>query len=478
MDGSYADEKAVPRHIDQIHAIEASIDPKVESRLVTKLDICIMPLVTLIFLMNFLDRSAVGNANVAGLSKDLHLSAAKYEYNIGLMLFYIIYIIVEPGSNLMLKKFGGRWLSVLVVAFGIITIATAFMKTFAHFMVLRALLGAAEGGVLPGIAFLLSKFYRRHELVLTLARSGGLLAGALVEGSPIGSVVGWRKIFLVEGIITTGVGFVSWFVIPTSPETAAFLSADEKALAVHRLTSEHIGISRGEKSTGKGVSRGFASLMTWGCAIGYAFINIPVQGTSIFLPTVIRTLGKFTTVQVQLRSVPPYVLATFWSIFISYMCMKTRRHGLYIMFSVSFSVIGYIIFVASTNSAVLYFACFLTYTGAVPNGPIFLAWATANSSPETARAITSAIVPAFGTVGSIAATWAYLPSTAPRFKPGNSLNVGATVGAFCVAGLLILYTKWENKQREAGKRDHRLEGLSESEIEVLGSRHPEFRYLS
>lgn len=81
------------------------------------------------------------------------------------------------------------------------------------------MLGCAEGGVLPGIAFLLSKFYRRHELVfrisffLALGPSlsgafGGLLAGGLIGGSPIGSVVGWRKIFLVEGIITT----VSWSV--------------------------------------------------------------------------------------------------------------------------------------------------------------------------------------------------------------------------------------------------------------------------
>ncbi|KAK4700507.1 hypothetical protein P7C70_g5737, partial [Phenoliferia sp. Uapishka_3] len=112
------------------------------------------------------------------------------------------------------------------------------------------------------------------------------------------------------------------------------------------------------------------------------------------------------------------------------------------------------------------------------SGPVFLAWATANSSPETSRAITSAIVPAVGTLGSITATWAYLPSTSPRFLAGNALNVGATTGAFCVAALLVFYTKWENKQREGGKRDSRLEGLTVDEIEVLGSRHPQFRYLS
>lgn len=93
----------------------------------------------------------------------------------------------------------------------------------------------------------------------------------------------------------------------------------------------------------------FSRSQTWLCCLGYGLINIPVQGTSLFLPTVIRTLGTYSTVEVQLRSVPPYVVATAWSIFIAYMCYKTRRHGVWIAFSLIFSVIGYIGFVASTN---------------------------------------------------------------------------------------------------------------------------------
>ncbi|SCV73475.1 BQ2448_7401 [Microbotryum intermedium] len=427
----------------------------------------ILPLVTLMFLLNFIDRSAVGNANVAGLSKDLKLIG--YEYNIALMIFYVFYILVEPFSNLILKKIGGLWLSALVVMFGVITIGSAFVRNYHDFLGVRILFGLAEGGMIPGIAFVLGRFYRRHELVLRIGTFlalgpslsgafGGLLAGALVKQT-IGSVKGWRYIFLVEGIITTFVGLASFFVVPTSPETVRFRNEEDRALAVKRVAIEQLGAQK-DKTTSKSLKHGLSNSITWLCCLGYGFINIQVQGASLFLPTVIRTLGKFSTVEdklIQLRSVPPYIIATCWSIFISWLCLRTRKHGVWIAFSCCFSTIGYILFLTVRNTKVLYFATFITYSGAVPCGPIFLSWAVANASPETSRAITSALVPGVGTWGSIVATWAYLPKFAPRYKPGNSLNVAAA--------------------RDEGKRDHLLEGLTEQQQTALGFKHPEFRYL-
>ncbi|SGZ11916.1 BQ5605_C028g10466 [Microbotryum silenes-dioicae] len=484
MDGAYADEKAVVEHIDEIAELESSIDATAERKLVMKLDLWILPLVTLMFLLNFIDRSAVGNANVAGLSKDLKL--VDYEYNISLMIFYVAYVLVEPFSNLALKKVGGMWLSALVVMFGVITIGSAFVKNYHEFLAVRVLLGLAEGGAIPGIAFVLGRFYRRHELVLRIGiflalgpslsgAFGGLLAGALIKQT-IGSVKGWRCIFLVEGIITTAVGAMSFFLIPTSPETARFLNEAECALAVKRVAIEQLGAQK-DKTNSKSLKHGLSNTLTWLCCLGYSFINIQVQGAALFLPTVIRTLGKFTPVEVQLRSVPPYVLATFWSIFISWLCQRTRKHGIWIAFTCCFSTIGYILFLTVHNNKVLYFATFITYSGAVPCGPVFLSWAVANASPETSRAITSALVPAVGTWGSIVATWAYLPKYAPRYKPGNSLNVAAAVMPALIALGITAYCKWENKQRDEGKRDHRLEGLTEAEQVALGFKHPEFRYL-
>ncbi|KAI5479101.1 major facilitator superfamily protein [Pseudohyphozyma bogoriensis] len=419
----------------------------VEKKLVRKLDLILLPLFTLLYLLNMIDRSAVGN---------------------------IFYIGCEVPSNLVLKKVGGKWVSVLTIGFGVVTLASAFMKNFAEFIVIRALLGAFEGGTLPGIAFLFSRFYKRDELVFRIGTFlslgpalsgafGGLIAGGLVSTGDIGSVVGWRKIFLVEGIITTSLGVLSIFVVPDGPANARWLTVAERDIGVRRLAVGVMGVSTSDKTSSKIVKRSFMNLQTWMCALGYSFINIVVQGAGLFLPTIIKTLGNYSATQANLRTVPPYVVATFWSIFVSYGCYRTRRHGYWIAGSVSLSCIGYIIFLTSRNSKVLYFATFITFSGA---------------APETARAVTSGIVPGFGSIGSIIATWAYLAKTAPHYVPGNALNVGATAGAAATALFLVWYTKHENRLRERGGRDYRLEGLSADEANELGSAHPNFRYMS
>ncbi|GAA5967059.1 hypothetical protein JCM11641_000427 [Rhodosporidiobolus odoratus] len=482
----YADEKAVVEQIERIEQIEAQVDPAAEKRLLRKLDLVILPQVTLLFLLNFIDRAAVGNANVAGFSRDLNLSVPKYEYNVALMVFYIFYIIGEVPSNLILKKVGSWWLAFLCFCFGVITIGSAWVKDFGDFLAVRILLGIVEGGVIPGIAYVCSTYYRRHELAFRIGvflslgpglsgAFGGLLAAGFLNAS-IGSLHTWQKIFAMEGTITAAFGIIFFFTLPGSPETTRYLTEEERKVALARLNLEHLGQTH-DKITTRAVFKAVLNPFTWLCTLGYAFINVIVQGTSLFLPTIIAGLGTYTTTETQLRTVPPYIVASVWSVFVSYFAWKTKKHGIYIAGSCIFSVVGYIMFLASSNPHVLYGASFLTFTGALPCGPFFLAWATANSGSPTARAVTSAIVPAWGSIGSMICTWLYLPKYKPRYIPGNSFNVACSVCAASIALGLIAYVRWENQQREAGRRDSRIDGRADEEIKELGHRHPSYRLM-
>ncbi|BGP38561.1 hypothetical protein JCM10450v2_002510 [Rhodotorula kratochvilovae] len=484
--GEYADEKAVVEQVENIAAASAQIDPVAEKKLIRKLDLIILPQVTLLFLLNFIDRAAVGNANVAGFSKDLKLSVPKYEYNVALMVFYIFYIIGEIPSNLILKKVGSKWLSFLCVAFGAVTIGSAWVHNFQTFLGVRILLGIFEGGVIPGIAYLLTRFYTRAELAFRIGvflslgpglsgAFGGLLAAGFLN-SDMGSLHTWQRIFCGVGVMTCGYGIISFFIIPTSPETTRWLNEEERALAIKRLDIEHLGQTH-EKTTWRGVIRAIANPFTWACTLGYGFINVIVQGTSLFLPTIISGLGTYSSTEVQFRTVPPYIVSAVWAVGVAYICWKTRRHGLCIAASTCLSVIGYIMFLASDNPKVLYGASFLTFTGALPCGPFFLAWATANSGSPTARAVTAAIVPAWGSWGSMVCTWLYLPKYKPRYIPGNSFNVASGISSILIALALMTYCKWENRQRDAGRRDHLLEGKTEEEQRDLGYRHPSYRLM-
>lgn len=110
----------------------------------------IVPVLAALFLCSFFDRTNVGNAKILGLEKDLGLSSGQYAN--GLAIFFAFYIAAELPSNLVLKKASPRvWLAFLTAAWGIIGMCLGFVRNYASFLVVRAFLGFAEGGLVPGV---------------------------------------------------------------------------------------------------------------------------------------------------------------------------------------------------------------------------------------------------------------------------------------------------------------------------------------
>ncbi|KAI6269277.1 hypothetical protein MCOR27_009811 [Pyricularia oryzae] len=102
----------------------------------------------------------------------------------------------------------------------------------------------------------------------------------------------------------------------------------------------------------------------------------------------------------------------------------------------------------------------------------------ADSAGPSVRAVSSAYVVTLGTIGGIVSTWTYIKEDGPRYPNGHTVNLAGQIGVFFLAIFGILYCLRENKLRAAGKRDHRLEGLTEDETLHLGYRHPSFRYIT
>uniref|UniRef100_A0A8H8CIL2 Major facilitator superfamily (MFS) profile domain-containing protein n=1 Tax=Psilocybe cubensis TaxID=181762 RepID=A0A8H8CIL2_PSICU len=479
-------EETSSKHLSRDDSDHVSIDPKAEQKLIRKLDFVLLPLFTLIYACNFIDRTAIGNARIAGLEKDLDMHG--FDFNIALTTFYISYIVSEIPSNLALKRFGSIWIAFLVISFGAVAIGSAFVKSFGSLLVTRVLLGFAEGGTLSGLVYILARYYRRHELVLrvgiffglspSLAGAfGGLLASGLLSVSDIGDVQRWRKIFLIEGIITIGFGILLIFFMPADPTVTRLFNDEERELAIARLDADQVVKTGGRKepTTWKLVLRSF-NFNTTLCTVAYIMINISFQGLSLFLPTVINTLGHYTTVEAQLRTVPPYLAGAVWALVCAWFGYKIKQRCAPIILSVLLMVIGYSIAISTKNPHARYAACFLSVAGGSPSGPMYLTWATDNSAPDTMRAVTTAVIPGFGQLGSVIAVWTYLPTDAPDFHKGNTLNLITSVISCVITALGGVYILWENRKRDRGERDGRLEGKSQHEIEQLGYLHPEFRY--
>lgn len=141
-------------------------------------------------------------------------------YNALLSVFYISYIVFEIPSNIMCKWIGPGWfIPAISLGFGIVSLCTAFVHNFAEAAGVRFLLGIFEAGMMPGIAYYLSRWYRRSELTFRLSlyivmaplagAFGGLLASGILTLDHFGSLHSWRMIFGIEGIITIGLSVIA-----------------------------------------------------------------------------------------------------------------------------------------------------------------------------------------------------------------------------------------------------------------------------
>jgi sugar phosphate permease len=128
-----------------------------------RVDWVIMPWLCFIYFLSFLDRANIGNARLAGLEKDLHMRG--HDYNIALSVFFITYALIEPVSNVILKRTSPPlFFTVVMTVWGLIVVCMGLVSSFAGLIVCRVLLGVTEGAITPGILFYLSHWYKRHEL--------------------------------------------------------------------------------------------------------------------------------------------------------------------------------------------------------------------------------------------------------------------------------------------------------------------------
>jgi MFS family permease len=323
-----------------------------------------------------------------------------YDFNTVLSIFYVSYALFEIPSTLLCKLVGPGWyLPIATILFGIVTICTAFVQNKGQLMAVRFILGIFEAGMLPGIAYYLSRWYRRSELSFRLGMYmittplagafGGLLASGILSLDNIGSLKGWRMIFAVEGIITTLLGLIALALLTDSPMSARWLSPEEKELSIERVKSERVGQDEVlDKITRTKLKRGVMNPITLSTAFIFHLNNITALGTSFFLPTIIRAIypGK-TRVQQQLLTVPPYILGAFTLLVASYLASRYNTRQIFLFVTGPLVMVGYAILLSVRDPAVRYGAIFLTVSTVFFPGAMCNSQVSANSVSDTARSI-------------------------------------------------------------------------------------------
>ncbi|KAK1446635.1 major facilitator superfamily transporter [Colletotrichum cuscutae] len=462
-------------------------DPTVERKLRLKIDLMIVPTVALLYLFCFIDRANIGNARIAGLEKDLGM--AGYDYNGTLSVFYISYILFEIPANILCKVMGPGWfLPLTTLLFGICSVGTAFVHTVPQLMAVRFLLGIFEAGMLPGIAYYLSRWYRRSELAFRLSlyivmaplagAFGGLLASAILRLDGFGSIHTWRMIFAIEGIITIGLALIGFITLTDRPASARWLTEAEKDLAETRVRSERVGQTQVlDKMDTKKLRRGIFAPLTLATSFVFLLNNVTVQGLAFFLPTIVRGIYPTATVQrQQLFTVPPYVVGAFFTVLLPLLSWRLDRRQIFFMMSAPLAMIGYIMFLASKDLSVRYGATFLITSAVFALGALTNAQVAANVVSDTARSAAIGTNVMFGNVGGLISTWAFLPWDAPNYPIGNGLNLATCSMILITSTLTLFWMKRDNRRREARNVEAELQGLSRQEESDLDWKHPAFRW--
>lgn len=330
-----------------------------------------IPWLTLLYLVSFLDRTNIGNAKIDGLTKDLHLTPG--QYNASLSIFFVSYAVFEPLTNILLKRLRPSvFLPVTMTLWGICMVTMGLVHNFAGLATTRWFLGMAEAGLFPGVNYYLSCWYKRSEFGIraaiffsaaALAGSfGGLLAAAIAQMNGIGGKHGWAWIFILEGLATVLIGIASYWMVHDFPDEARFLTPVDRARVLRRLKADKQSSAEHEEFRMSYFWASVTDWKTWCFAIVYAGADMALYAFSLFLPSIINALGYESTTA-NLLSVPPYAAAAIVTILVGWFADRTALRGWTNICVSLFGIVGFAMLLGSQDPGVKYAGTFLGALG-------------------------------------------------------------------------------------------------------------------
>lgn len=202
---------------------------------------------------------------------------------------------------LAVKRYGANVvLAVAIITWSAVVIGSGFIHNYGHAVAVRLLLGFTEAGVFPAISFIVSTIYPRESQGKRIAilyagtaiagAFGGLIAYGIQMMGDRHGLAAWRWLFIVEGVISIGIGMMCWAALPRSAQDAWFLTKEEKELMRNRRLRD-VAYTGSEEFSWDYVWMAFKDIMVWVAAFSLFCAGIPLFGFGLFLPTIIRGLG-------------------------------------------------------------------------------------------------------------------------------------------------------------------------------------------
>ncbi|SDA27942.1 Sugar phosphate permease [Methylobacterium sp. UNC378MF] len=268
----------------------------------------ILPFLFVCYVVSYLDRVNVG---FAALTMNAHIGLTATSFGIGAGLFFLGYFLAEIPSNLIMMRVGARlWIARIMITWGLVSAATAFVTGPIQFGIARFLLGLGEAGFVPGVFLYLSLWFpsavRARATALFLLGIpaaniiGSPISGALVQVEGFG-LAGWQWLLILEALPAVVLGIVCLFVLTDRPEKAQWLTPAERDVLVAKLAEEKAAIEKKHPMTLAQALRNWRALTL--AAVNFCAI-IGSLGIGLWLPQIIKQLGLATSLVGVVTAVP------------------------------------------------------------------------------------------------------------------------------------------------------------------------------
>lgn len=285
------------------------------ARTISKVRWRLLPFMILCFFIAFIDRVNVGFAALE-MNKDLGFTATVYGFGAG--VFFLGYFLFEVPSNVILERVGARlWIARIMITWGIVAGAMAFIVGEWSFYVTRFMLGVAEAGFFPGMILYITYWFPARERARTTATFILGLPISVIVGAPLSTAImqamegvagvrGWQWLYIVEAVPALVVGVVALRYLTDRPEKATWLTPEERGWLASEIGRENAEKS---KSAPASVKETLSSGKVWVLSLAFLCNVIPIYGLTLWMPLIVRGFGGLSTFQVGLVSALPYLCA-------------------------------------------------------------------------------------------------------------------------------------------------------------------------
>ncbi|BGP57171.1 hypothetical protein JCM8202v2_004811 [Rhodotorula sphaerocarpa] len=420
--------------------------PEEEDKLYRKVDLRIMPILSLLYLLSFMDRGNIGNARIEGLEKELNMNSQ--EFNTTLSCFFITYCLCEPLANIVMLKFfkkPSNWLGLVTTVWAIVMTLMGVVKSYGGLLAARLALGIAD-----------------------------LLAYGISFMSGVGGYAGWRWIFILEGLATLVAGVAAFWAISDYPQDCKWLTKEEADWLIYRKKIDSGPHGESSHMSWKFVRQALVDWQTYLGVLYYLGVVVPLYAISLISPTLINSFGKFTRPQVQLMTVPYYAVACVFVVVTSILADRQKTRYRWMMIDLLLCTVGLIINLTPAPYGVKYMGIFLIAMGSYGGLPTCVTWCSNNLSGQGKRAFGSAFQIGIGNLGALASSNVYRKQDSPHYYLGHGVILAFNIVGIIAAPVYAHLLKRANQRKLVEQQEG--PELTVEEIHDLGDKAPHFMY--